>query len=40
MYTHTSTHTCILKPFEDSKLMGLKVDIANQDILELNLELD
>ena len=22
------THTCILKPFEDSELTGLKVDIA------------
>ena len=23
------THTCILKPFEDSEPTGLKVDIAN-----------
>ena len=26
--THKHTHTCILKPFEDSKPTGLKVDIA------------
>ena len=25
---HKHTHTCILKPFEDSELTGLKVDIA------------
>ena len=25
---HKRTHTCILKSFEDSKPMGLKVDIA------------
>ena len=26
--THKHMHTCILKPFEDSEPMGLKVDIA------------
>ena len=32
LYTqvHTHTHTRILKPFEDSKLMGLKVSIAKE----------
>ena len=25
---HKHTHTCILKPFEDSEPTGLKVDIA------------
>ena len=29
LYMDTHTHTCILKPFEDSKLTGLKVDIAH-----------
>ena len=31
---HKHMHTHILKPFEDSKLAGLKVDIAN--IFSLN----
>jgi len=25
---HKHTHTCILKPFEDNELIGLKVNIA------------
>ena len=28
VYTHKHMHACIRIPFEDSKLMGLKVDIA------------
>ena len=29
---HKHTHTCILKPFEDSEPTGLKVDIAEGNV--------
>ena len=32
VYTHKHTHKCILIPFDDSKLKGLKVDIAQSNM--------